>query len=87
MPTESVGMSELELLLASAGVNVAVSAGNNPASAVEKWHSGVIQQDSSMYKQNHSINYLAAMHIHISQLVSLALVAWYCDEHISTATK
>ena len=42
VPTESVGMSELELLVASAGVNVAVSAGNDPASAVEKCHSGVI---------------------------------------------
>ena len=42
MPTESIGMSELELLVASAGVNVAVSASNDPASAVEKCHSGVI---------------------------------------------
>ena len=42
VPTESIGMSELELLVASAGVNVAVSASNDPASAVEKCHSGVI---------------------------------------------
>ena len=40
-----------------------------------------------MYKQNHGINYYAAMHIHISQLVLLVLVAWYCDQRINTATK
>ena len=36
VPKESSGVSELELSAAAAGVNVAVSAGNDPASVVMK---------------------------------------------------